>query len=388
MTGRGLYGTSAAVGVGLVQYKRGTAPQGERGLLVRAMVAACDDAGIDPAGIDGFVSYGNDHNPPDQLMGELGTRELHFSSMVWGAGGGGLLAAFEQAAMAIATGQAEVVAVYRAISQGTSGRLANAVIAHHVSDHAVAAGVVTPAIVCALRAQRMLIEHDLQWSAIEALVQADYYHGSRNPEAVAYGKPLDLDTYRKGRKITGPLRLYDCSRESDGAGVVLMTSTELARDLRKRPVYLLGAAHGAEKGWGNFIENDLDYASSGFTSVARRLWDRTGLGPKDIDVTQLYENFTPQAVVALVDHGLTSWETIAEDMIFENLIAPNGRMPVNTDGGNLARGFVHGINIAVEAVRQLRGESSNSVPDARTCLVTGGPGSRMNSSAVFANEFE
>lgn len=388
MMAKGIYAASAAVGVGLLQYKRGTAPLNDRGLLIRAMIAACEDSGIDPAEIDGFVSYGNDQNQPDHLMAELGTRELHYSGMVWGAGGGGLLAAFEQAAMAIATGQAEVVAVYRAIAQGNSGRLANAVIAHHVNNHSVAAGMVTPAIVCALRAQRMMIEHQLPWSAVEALVQADYYHGSRNPDAVAYGKPLDLETYRKGRQITGPLRLFDCSRENDGAGVVIMTSAERARDLRKSPVYLLGAAHGSEKGWGNFIENDADYASSGFASIARRLWEKTGLGPKDIDVTQVYENFTPQAVVALVDHGLTSWETLAEDMTLENLIAPGGRMPVNTDGGNLASGFIHGINIVVEAVRQLRGESANPVPGARTCLVTGGPGSRINSSAVFANTIE
>jgi len=386
MTMGGLFGTTAAVGVGLLQYKRGTAPTGERGLLVRAMVAACDDAGIDPSEIDGFVSYGNENNSPDQLMGELGTKELKLSSMVWGGGGGGVMTAFEIAAMAITTGQADVVAVYRAIAQGDSGRLANAVIAHHVNNHSIAAGVVTPAIVCALRAQRMMIDHNLPWSAVEALVQADYYHGSRNPDAVAYGKPLDIETYRSSRHITGPLHLFDCSRESDGAGVVLMTSAERARDMRQPPIYLLGAAHGAEKGWGAFIENDMNYASSGFAPVARRLWDKTGLGPKDIHVTQVYENFTPQAIVALIDHGLTSWETVAEDMVLENLIAPGGRMPVNTDGGNLAQGFVHGINIVVEAVRQLRGESANPVPGARTCLVTGGPGSRINSSAIFTND--
>lgn len=380
-----LRGATAAAGVGLIQYKRGASPHGERGLLIRAMIQACDDAGLAPSDIDGFVSYGFDNNQPDRLMSDLGTKELHLSAMMWGAGGGGLLGAFEIAAMAIATGQAEVVAVYRAIAQGDSGRLANAVIAHHVNEHSTGAGVVTPAIVCALRAQRMEIEHEHMAEAMEALVQADYYHGSRNPAAVAYGRPLDLEVYRQARKITGPLRLYDCSRESDGAGVVLMVSAERARDLKKKPIYLLGATQGAQKGWGNLIENDLDYASTGFDSVARRLWEKTGLGPQDIDVTQLYENFTPQAVATLVGLGLARWETLTEDVTFENLIAPSGKIPVNTDGGNLAQGFVHGINIVVEAVHQLRGESANPVPGARTCLVTGGPGSRMNTAAVFAN---
>ena len=380
-----LFGTTAAAGVGLIQYKRGASPYGEHSLLVRAIVQACEDAGLDPADVDGFVSYGGDHNQPDHLMADLGTKELRLSNMVWGAGGGGLLTAFEIAAMSIAARQAKAVVVFRALAQGDSGRLANAVFAQHANNHTAGAGLVTPATTCALRAQRMIIEHDLPWSAIEALVMADYYHGSRNPDAVAYGKPLDLETYRGSRKITGPLRLFDCSRESDGAGAVLMVSAEHARDLKKKPIYLLGAAHGTEKGWANLIENDRDYGSAGSGPVARRLWEATGMGPKDIDVTQLYENFTPQAVATLVDHGLTSWETLAEDLTFDNLTAPSGRLPVNTDGGNLAQGFVHGINIAVEAVRQLRGESSNPVPNARTCLVTGGPGSRMNSSAVFAN---
>jgi acetyl-CoA acetyltransferase len=165
-----------------------------------------------------------------------------------------------------------------------------------------------------------------------------------------------------------------------------MVSAERARDLRKKPVYLLAAASGAEKGWGDLIEDDEDYTSTGFRSIARRLWERTGLGPQDVDVTQLYENFSHQGLSALVDHGLTSWEAMAEDIVFENLIAPTGRLPVNTSGGNLAQGFIHGINVVVEGIRQLRGESANPVPGAKICLVTGGPGSPINSSALFANE--
>jgi acetyl-CoA acetyltransferase len=372
--------------VGVLQYKRGAAPYHEQGVLVRAIVQACEDAGLDPADVDGFVSYGDDHNEPVRLMPDLGTRELRLSTAIWGGGGGGLLGAFEIAAMAIATGQARAVVVYRALVQGESGRLSQAVMAHFVNKHHAATGMMSPAQVCALRAMRMLKEHNLPPSVVEALVRADYYHGARNPEAVAYGQDFDVEAYRRSRWIAEPLRLFDCSRENDGAGAVLLVSADRARDLRQKPVYMLAAAQGAQKGWGDLIENDDDYTSTGFEPIARRLWEASGLTPQDIDVTQLYENFSYQGVSSLVGHGLTTWESAAEDLTFENLIAPSGKIPINTNGGNLAQGFIHGINVAIEAVRQLRGQSANPVPNARTCLVAGGPGSPINSSAIFANE--
>lgn len=381
-----LAANTAAVGVGILQYRRGGAPWGELGVLVRSIVAACEDAGLDPSDVDGFVSYGDDHNEPVRLMPELGTKEIRLSTAVWGGGGGGLLGAFELAAMAITTGQANAVVVYRALVQGTSGRLSQAVMSHFVNNHYAAVGMLSPAQICALRATRMVAQHGLESSAAEALVRADYYHASRNPEAVAYGQSFDIETYRKSRPIADPLKLFDCSRENDGAGAVLLVSAERARDLRNKPVYLLGVASGAQKGWGELNENDDDYTSTGFEPIAARLWASTGMSPKDIDVVELYENFSYQGISSLVGHGLTTWESAAEDLTFENLIAPTGRMPINTNGGNLAAGFIHGINVAVEAVRQLRGESANSVPGARTCLVAGGPGSPINSSAIFANE--
>lgn len=379
--------STAVAGIGLRQYKRGKAPMPERGVLVRAIVDACEDAGFDPADIDGFVSYGDDRsNEPVRLMPDLGIKELAWSSMIWGGGGGGIAAAFGSAAAAIATGQANAVIVFRTLVQGDSGRLSGAVMAHHMNDHLVAAGIISPAQPCALRAQRMFEHHRVPLSVSEELVRASYYHGSRNPEAVSYGKDLDLQAYRSARWITEPFRLFDCSRENDGAGALLMVSAERARDLRKQPVYLTGVAQGAGKGWGDLLENDTHYASAGFESVARRLWQQTGLKPSDIDCAQLYENFSAQGVASLIDHGFCSYEDVADFVRFENLIAPSGKLPVNTAGGNLAEGFIHGINMAIETVRQLRGESSNPVQNARTCLLAGGPGAPTVSSAIFSNQ--
>ncbi|WP_421851798.1 thiolase C-terminal domain-containing protein [Novosphingobium sp.] len=383
-----LYGKTAIAGVGLRQYKRGKSPLPERSVLVDAILACCEEAGFDPADVDGFVSYGDDHNEPVRLMPELGTKELRWSAAVWGGGGGGIAGAFGVAASAILTGQAKAVVVFRALVEGASGRLSAAVMAHHLNDHLLAAGVVSPAQSCAIRANRLFEYHGVSRQLVEELVRASYHHGSKNPEAASYGQAFDVEILRNSRKIAEPFRLFDCSRENDGAGALLMVSAELARDLKKLPVYLLGCAQGADAGWGDLLENDAAdlYATGGFRTIARRLYADTNLSPADIDVVQLYENFDAQGIMSLIDHGFCNYENAGEVIRFSNLIADGGNLPINTSGGNLAQGFIHGIGLPIEAVRQLRGESSNPVAGARTCLLAGGPGAPTVSSAIFANQ--
>lgn len=384
MSASSLSGRTAVVGVGVRQYKRGAAPMPEQGVLTRAVIDACENAGLDPAEIDGFVSYGDDKNEPVRLMPDLGTRDLTWSAQVLGGGGGGVAGAFGLAAAAIISGQAHTVAVFRALVQDNSGRLSAAVMAHHLNDHITGVGLVAPAVECAMRAQRMLEYHGVPRQCMEDLVRASYFHGARNPKAISYGHELDLEAYRSSRIIAEPFRLFDCSRENDGAGVLILTSAERARDLKQKPVYLKGVAQGAGRGWGDLLQNDKDYASAGFASIAQRLWAQTGLKPDDIDVVQLYENFSAQGIASLIDHGFCTYESVADVVRYDNLIAPGGRLPVNTGGGNFAQGFIHGIGIAVEAVEQLRGNSANPVPGARHSLVAGGPGAPTVSSAVFS----
>ena len=385
---RPLYGTTAIAGVGMRQYKRGASPLPERSVLIEAIIDACTDAGFDPAEVDGFVSYGDDHNEPVRLMPELGMKMLRWSSTVWGGGGGGIAGAFGIAASAILTGQANAVVIFRALVEGASGRLSAAVMAHHLNDHLLAAGVSSPAQSCAIRANRLFEYHGVPKDIVENLVRASYHHGRRNPEAINYGQSFDIETLRNSRLIAEPFRLYDCSRENDGAGALLMVSAERARDLKKAPVYMLGCAQGTEAGWGDLLENDdVDlYATAGFRPIAKRLYADTGLGPADIDVVQLYENFDAQGVMSLIDHGFCGYDNVHEVIRFENLIADGGKLPLNTSGGNLAQGFIHGIGLPIEAIRQLRGESANPVAGARTCLLAGGPGSPTISSAIFANQ--
>jgi acetyl-CoA acetyltransferase len=378
-------GATAVVGIGTTPlYKRGTSPDPELKLCLRAVVAACEDAGIDPRDVDGFVSYGLDKNDPPKLAGALGTKELRFSAMNW-THGGGIPGAVGLAAAGIVAGQADVVVVYRAIAESTGQRLRVAVAQDDTAAQYLVNGMDGPAQMCALRAQRLLAE-GVPPEALRAMALASYHHAQQNPDAMAYGKPLDEAAYESSRYISEPFHLYDCSRESDAAVAVVLTSAERARDLRQRPAYLLSSPTGATGAGAGLEESHTPYASSNFAAVARRLWAESGYGPDDVDVVQVYENMTGMGVAALIDHGFCTVESAGELLTLENLIAPKGRLPVNTSGGNLAEGFIHGMSLVGEAVRQIRGTSPNQVPGASLSLMTGGPGDPLVSSALFASE--
>jgi acetyl-CoA acetyltransferase len=197
---------------------------------------------------------------------------------------------------------------------------------------------------------------------------------------------LDDETYATSRWIAEPFRLFDCSRENDGAAALLLTTTDAAASLRARPVHVIAAVGSKPMNWGETLDNDDAYSSSGFKSLAKRLWATTGLSPDDIDVVQVYENFTGAAVSSLIDHGFCTIENAGEVLTLDNLTAPSGRLPINTSGGNVGEGFVHGIGLALEAVRQIRGESFNQVPNARLSMLLGGPGDVLVSSAIFGSK--
>lgn len=376
----------AVAGIGETGYfKRGTAPYGAIGLCVQAVLRACEDAGLDPHEIDGFCSHGDDRNEGIELAAALGCNELRWSSLVWGGGGGGLCGALAHAAAAIISGQARHVIVLRGHAEAGGERLMTAVSLEHMNVHFRAHGVISPTQVCALRAQRLLHE-GVPRATFRALAQAGYYHAANNPGAVGRDIVLSDEAYDHSRMIAEPYRLFDCSRENDGAGAVLLTSVEEARTLRKPPVHLSAVAQSQPRHWGPLIDNDDDYTSAGFRLVAERLWNATGLGHDDVDVTQVYENVSGAAVAALIDHGFCTKQNAGDVLTLANLIAPDGTLPINTSGGSIAEGFVHGIGLTLEAVRQIRGESCNQVPGADVSLLIGGPVAPFVSSAIFTKE--
>lgn len=376
-------GATAIAGIGQTPYyKRGTSPDPELKLALRAIVGACEDAGIDPRDIDGFVSYASERSDAQKLMAGLGTREARWASLAW-IHGGGIPGALSIAASAIIAGQAEIVVVYRSMAESSSQRLRVAVAQNDTAAQYLVNGLESPAQILALRSQRMLEAEGIPRSTMQAMAQAAYYHAHNNPGAYGRNTVLDDETYRKARLIAEPFNLYDCSRENDGAVAVLVVSAERAKHLAKPPAYILSAPMGTLEGGGALEENIRPYARAGQVGVARRMWAESGYGPKDVDVLQVYQNMTGLGVGSLLDHGFCTPEDAGELITLENLIAPNGKLPVNTSGGDLAEGFVHGIGLLAEAVRQLRGESFNQVPGARLSLMTGGPGDTMTSTALL-----
>ena len=278
-------------------------------------------------------------------------------------------------------GLARHVIVYRSLAQAESGR--QEFVRYHFTSTYRAQGVVSAVQSGSLRTRRMLDVEGVPEGAIEAFTLAVHHHGSTNPEGLAYGHTLSPEKYAAGRMIASPQRLYDCSREADGAFALLVTSSERARQLQRAPAYILGAE---QSGYGEDAGNSDPYATSGFLPAARRLWDNTGYAPDDVDVVQVYENTAGPAIQALIDHGFTTFAEAEKFFTVDNLIAPHGLLPVNTAGGNLAAGFVHGMGLPVEAVRQVRGTSVNQVPDAALSLFIAGPQAQLTGSVLFGTE--
>jgi acetyl-CoA acetyltransferase len=389
---RSLRGKVAVVGVGeTAYYKHGKSPDSEMLLCLKAIMAAARDAGIDPTEIDGFASYSNDRNDGPSLAVALGVRELRFSNMQWGGGGGGGAGAMANAAAAIATGLADCVVVYRALAQGQFGRFGQGARTNTISGDAALSmpyGQMSPAQWYAPKAMRFMHDHGIGQEALRAIALASYHHAQANPRAVMYGRPLTEEGYDDSRWITEPFRLYDCCQENDGAAAVIMVSAERARDLAQKPAFVLGAAQGAgyrvHSTPAGFATPDL--GSSHFKEVAAHMYRMAEIGPKDVDVVQCYENFTGGVLMSLVEHGFFAPDEAMDFLKLENLIAPTGRMPLNTSGGNLAECYMHGLELQIEAVRQIRGQSTSQVPDVKVSLAAAGPMVTPVSTIVFGSE--
>jgi acetyl-CoA acetyltransferase len=389
MPDRSLRGRVAVIGVGETEYyKRGQSPDAEFKLALTAIIKACEDAGVAAKDIDGFASFSNDRSDPSRLAAALGCRELRFSNMQWGGGGGGGSGALANAAAAVATGLADCVVVFRALAQGQFGRFGQGPRRNQISGdaaHTVPYGLMSPAQMFAMKVRRFMHEHGVEQSALRSISLASYHHAQNNPRAVMYGKPLDEKTYDESRWIVEPFHLYDCCQENDGAAAMVVVSAERAVDICDKPVYVLGAVSGSHHRAGAGVHNTPDYATSSFKTVAPRLFEQAEVSPADVDVLQSYENFTGGVLMSIVEHGFCQPGACNDFFQKERLLAPRGDLPLNTSGGNLAECYMHGLGLNIEAVRQIRGESTNQVPQAKVSMVISGPMVTPVSSCLFGS---
>jgi acetyl-CoA acetyltransferase len=216
-------------------------------------------------------------------------------------------------------------------------------------------------------------EHHVEQEALAAVALAAYHHAQQNPRAVMYGRPLTREAYYESRWIVEPFHLYDCCLENDGAAACIVTTAERARDLKHKPAYLMAAAQGSDYRQNAPAHNAPDYATSNFKTLAPRLFEMAEIAPQDVDVLQAYENFTGGVVMSLVEHGFCDADAVMDFCTYENFAWPNGKLPLNTSGGNLAECYMHGLELVLEAVRQVRGTSTCQVKDAEISMVVSGP---------------
>ena len=164
---------------------------------------------------------------------------------------------------------------------------------------------------------------------------------------------------------------------------MVLVSAERARGVRAPPCYLLSAVAGSHYRAAAPVHNTPDYATSTFKTLAPRLFEMAQVTPDDVDVLQSYENFTGGVLMSIVEHGFCAPDEVNEYFQTENFLAPNGKLPLNTSGGNLAECYMHGLGLNVEAVRQIWGESTSQVKDAEVSMVISGPMVTPVSACIF-----
>jgi len=370
----------AIAGIGATEFSKDSG-RSELRLAAEAVRAALADAALRPADVDGLVTFTMDSNAEIAVARELGVPGLRFFGTI-GYGGGAACATVHHAAMAVATGAAEVVVCYRALNE-RSGRRFGRVVAAAVTTPTTYGvdngwhypmGLATPAATVAMAARRYMHTYGATSEDFGRVTVADRRHAV-NPRAWFYQRPVTLAEHQASRWIVEPLRLLDCCQESDGAVAVVVTGVDRARDLPHRPAVIRAAAQGAgpdQFTMTSYYRDDLAGLPE-LGLVAGQLWRQAGIGPAEVRTAVLYDHFTPYVLMQLEELGFCA-RGEARDFIADGAIELGGRLPVNPNGGQLGEAYIHGMNGIAEAVRQVRGTSVNQVPGDGPVLVTAGTG--------------
>ncbi len=283
---------------------------------------------------------------------------------VWDHGGASNISMISYAAMAIEAGQCEIAIVALADNPATGTRQAYEK-SYGDDDSAVYGWFGTPAGY-AMIAQRHLQQYGTPSDGLGAIAVACRKHGAANPNA-QLRKPLTLDQYRASRMIVEPLRRDDCCLVSDGAAAVVVMSAQRAQAMKvAKPVPILGFGQG-QTSWDVALRPDLTTTAAKVS--AQTAFAMAGLTPKDIDVAQIYDCFTIAALMTLEDYGFCA-KGQGGHWVQGGRIEVGGELPMNTAGGLLSETGMPGLQLVIEGVRQLRGESFNPVKGACKCVVS------------------
>jgi acetyl-CoA acetyltransferase len=374
-----LSGKAVIAGIGHTAYGK-LAGRSTVSLNLEAIRKALADAGVQKDQVDGLfvkaptskfeMMYAQKLAEAMALVPRVGG--------VWDHGGASTNSMIGYAAMAIEAGQCDIAVVALADNPATGSRQA---YEKAWGDDAVFGWFGTPAGY-AMIAQRHMQQYGTPNDGLGAIAVACRRHGASNPHA-QLRKPLTLEQYRDSRMVVEPLRRDDCCLVSDGAAAVVVMSAERARALKiEKPVAILGFGQG-QTSWDVAQRPDL-------TTTAAKLAGETafrmaGLRPKDIDCAQLYDCFSIVPLMTLEDYGFCR-KGEGGHWVQGGRIELGGELPLNTSGGLLSETGMPGLQLVLEAVRQLRGESVNQVKNARKCVVSGQGGVMHSHSTVILGQ--
>lgn len=366
---------AAIAGIGATEFSKESG-RSELQLACEATLDALDDAGLSPDDVDGMVTFTADVNDPIEIARSIGVPEMTFFSRIH-YGGGAACATVHQAAMAVATGAAEVVVCYRAFNERSRFRFGRTDRYSPELEYSFyfPFGLVTPASWVAMFAQRYMHEYGATSEDFGRVSVADRKHAATNPKAWFYERPITLEEHQASRWIVEPLHLLDCCQESDGGVAIVVTSVERARDFRQPPVSIKAASQGSawdQESMTSYYREDIACLPE-MGLVGRQLWEEAEIGPDDVQTAIIYDHFTPFVLVQLEELGFCG-RGEAKDFVRDGNLELGGGLPINTNGGQLGEAYIHGMNGIAEAARQVRGTSVNQVDDVEHVLVTAGTG--------------
>jgi acetyl-CoA acetyltransferase len=366
---------TAIVGIGSTSFGKGFA-ESEEQLACQVIKQALDEAGISPSEVDALSSYTMQTNEEEEIARNLGFNDLTFFSRT-PAGGGGGCGTVGHVAMAVATGQAKVGVAYRARKRSSKASRVWAGTQQRVNKRQMwesPFGHIRPVDDVAFLTKRYMHEFGATREHMANVALAFRKHASKNPASVMGNRPMTREQYMDARMISEPLCLFDCCLETDGAMAVVVVSADRAKDGPTKPAYIHAFSQGISAGSSmmfGYRAQDPFYTQA--YACAKGLWRYSDYQPKDVQVAQIYDAFSPEIWFSLEGFGFCAR---GEGAAFtENGgIEYGGRLPVNTSGGGLSEVYLHGFNHIVEAVRQVRGTSTLQVPNVQCSFASSSDG--------------
>ena len=363
---------TAIVGIGQTEFAKQLAGS-EKRLACQAILAALDDAGIDPSEVDALSSYTMEETDQVEIAKNIGAGDITFFSSIHFGGGAGA-GVVGHLAMAVATGQAKVGVAWRSRKRGSGTRPWTNTVQQlpTPAQWTRPFGLLRPVDEIAVLMRRYMHEFGATRDHLANVALACRSRANENPLAIMHERKMTRDDYMSARWIAEPLCLFDNCLETDGALACVVVSAERARDCKQPPAYIHSFAQGLPAQHHTMVNYWNDDPLSGPSWAAgKQLWSTADFGPADVKVAQIYDAFTPLIPLSLEGYGFCGrgeGAAFTEDGALEL----GGRLPVNTSGGGLSEAYVHGFNLINEGVRQMRGTSTAQVEGADTCLVTGG----------------